>query len=132
MGYFQYAALYAAVGAAFNTEEEAQQTQSLMSLILVPSMLLMFPVMASPDAKFAVIVSLIPVFSPVLFFTRMTVRCRRVADRAVSRADAGQYFRDCSLRRGGLPGGHPDVWQEADARGHLALVEAGIAAADGL
>ncbi|HPW55986.1 MAG: ABC transporter permease [Thermoanaerobaculaceae bacterium] len=74
MGYFQYAALYAAVGAAFNTEEEAQQTQSLMSLILVPSMLLMFPVMASPDAKFAVIVSLIPVFSPVLFFTRMTVQ----------------------------------------------------------
>ena len=43
-----------------------------MSLILVPSMLLMFPVMASPDA-FAVIV-LIPVFSPVLFFTRMTVQ----------------------------------------------------------
>lgn len=74
MGYFQYAALYAAVGAAFNTEEEAQQTQSLMSLILVPSMVLMFPVMASPDATFAVVVSLVPIFSPVLFFTRMTVQ----------------------------------------------------------
>lgn len=74
MGYFQYAALYAAVGAAFNTEEEAQQTQSLMSLLLVPSMVLMFPVMASPDATFSVVVSLIPVFSPVLFFTRMTVQ----------------------------------------------------------
>lgn len=74
MGYFQYAALYAAVGAAFNTEEEAQQTQSLMSLLLVPSMVLMFPVMASPDSTFAVIVSLVPVFAPVLFFTRMTVQ----------------------------------------------------------
>lgn len=74
LGYFQYAALYAAVGAAFNTEEEAQQTQSLMSLLLVPSMVLMFPVMASPDATFSVVVSLIPVFSPVLFFTRMTVQ----------------------------------------------------------
>lgn len=74
MGYFQYAALYAAVGAAFNTEEEAQQTQSLMSLLLVPSMVLMFPVMASPDATFSVVLSLVPVFSPVLFFTRMTVQ----------------------------------------------------------
>ncbi|MGV8041866.1 MAG: ABC transporter permease [Thermoanaerobaculaceae bacterium] len=74
MGYFQYAALYAAVGAAFNTEEEAQQTQSLMSLLLVPSMVLMFPVMASPDSTFAVVVSLVPVLAPVLFFTRMTVQ----------------------------------------------------------
>lgn len=74
MGYFQFAALYAAVGAAFNTEEEAQQTQGLMSLLLVPSMVLMFPVMASPDSVFSVVLSLVPLFSPVLFFTRMTVQ----------------------------------------------------------
>ncbi|HPC84766.1 MAG TPA: ABC transporter permease [Thermoanaerobaculaceae bacterium] len=74
LGYFQYAGLYAAVGSAFNTEEEAQQTQTLLSLVLVPSMVLMFPVMANPDATFSVILSLVPVFAPVLFFTRMTVQ----------------------------------------------------------
>ena len=74
LGYFQYAACYAAVGAAFNTEEEAQQMQMLVSMVLALSFVLMFPVMANPDAPWSVALSLIPIFSPVLFFLRMTIQ----------------------------------------------------------
>ncbi len=74
LGYFQFAACYAAVGAAFNTEEEAQQMQTVVSLVLGLSFVLMFPVMANPDAPVSVVLSLIPIFSPVLFFMRMTIQ----------------------------------------------------------
>ncbi|MDD5565235.1 MAG: ABC transporter permease [Thermoanaerobaculaceae bacterium] len=74
LGYFQVAACYAAVGAAFNTEEEAQQMQTVVSLVLGLSFVLMFPVMANPDAPVSVVLSLIPIFSPVLFFMRMTIQ----------------------------------------------------------
>jgi ABC-2 type transport system permease protein len=74
LGYFQFAACYAAVGAAFNTEEEAQQMQTVASLVLGLSFVLMFPVMANPDAPVSVVLSLIPIFSPVLFFMRMTIQ----------------------------------------------------------
>ncbi len=74
LGYFQFAACYAAVGAAFNTEEEAQQMQTVISIVLALSFVLMFPVMANPDAPWSVVLSLIPIFSPVLFFMRMTIQ----------------------------------------------------------
>ncbi|HQT94573.1 MAG TPA: ABC transporter permease [Thermoanaerobaculaceae bacterium] len=74
LGYFQYAACYAALGAAFNTEEEAQQMQTVISMVLALSFVLMFPVMANPDAPVSVVLSLIPIFSPVLFFMRMTIQ----------------------------------------------------------
>jgi ABC-2 type transport system permease protein len=74
LGFLQYSAFYAAVGAAFNTEEEAQQMQTVASLVLATSFVLMFPVMANPDATVSVVLSLIPIFSPMLFFLRMTIQ----------------------------------------------------------
>jgi ABC-2 type transport system permease protein len=74
LGFLQYSAFYAAVGAAFNTEEEAQQMQTVASLVLATSFVLMFPVMANPDSTVSVVLSLIPIFAPVLFFLRMTIQ----------------------------------------------------------
>lgn len=69
-GYFIYAALYAAVGAMCNSDEEAQQAQfPLMLLILVPVFALM-GVIESPNAPVSVALSLIPFFSPFLMFAR--------------------------------------------------------------
>jgi ABC-2 type transport system permease protein len=73
LGYFLYATVYAAVGAAFNTEEEAHQLQSVLSIAMAVPFVLMFPVLASPDATSSVVLSLIPFFAPMLFFLRMTV-----------------------------------------------------------
>ena len=74
LGYLLYSAFYAAVGAAFNTEEEAQQMQMTVSLVLGTSFVLMFPVMANPDSPLSVVLSLVPVFAPILFFLRMTIQ----------------------------------------------------------
>jgi ABC-2 type transport system permease protein len=74
LGYLLYSAFYAAVGAAFNTEEEAQQMQMVVSLVLGTSFVLMFPVMANPDSTVSVLLSLVPIFAPILFFLRMTIQ----------------------------------------------------------
>jgi ABC-2 type transport system permease protein len=74
LGFLQYSAVYAAVGAAFNTEEEAQQMQTVVSLVLGLSFVLMFPVMANPDSTVSVVLSLVPIFAPMLFFLRMTIQ----------------------------------------------------------
>jgi ABC-2 type transport system permease protein len=74
LGYFQWASFYAAIGAAFNTEEEAQQMQTVGSLIMAMPLVMMFPVLANPDSTLSVVLSLIPLFAPVLFFLRMTVQ----------------------------------------------------------
>jgi len=74
LGYFQFASFYAAVGAAFNTEEEAQQMQTVMGLMMALPIVMIFPVMANPDSTLAVVLSLVPLFAPVLFFMRMTVQ----------------------------------------------------------
>jgi ABC-2 type transport system permease protein len=74
LGYFLFSTFYAAVGAAFNTEEEAQQLQTLVSLFIALPMALMFVVLDSPDSTLSVILSLFPPFAPMLFFVRMTVQ----------------------------------------------------------
>ncbi len=74
LGFLQYSAVYAAVGAAFNTEEEAQQMQTVVSLVLGLSFVLMFPVMANPDSTVSVVLSMVPLFAPMLFFLRMTIQ----------------------------------------------------------
>lgn len=72
-GYFLFATLYAAVGAAFNSEEEAQQMQTVLSMFLAIPFALMFVILNDPDAPLSVVLSLVPFFSPMLFFLRMTV-----------------------------------------------------------
>lgn len=72
-GYFLFATVNAAIGAAFNSEEEAQQMQSVIFLFLAIPLVLMFVILNDPDAPISVILSLLPFFSPMLFFLRMTV-----------------------------------------------------------
>jgi ABC-2 type transport system permease protein len=69
-----YSTLYAALGAAFNSEEEAQQMQSVAGWIIGLPFVLMFPVINDPDSTLAVVFSLIPFFAPVLFFLRISVQ----------------------------------------------------------
>jgi ABC-2 type transport system permease protein len=74
LGYFQFASFYAAIGAAFNTEEEAQQMQTVVGMVMAIPMVMMFPVLANPDSTLSVVLSLVPLFAPMLFFMRMTVQ----------------------------------------------------------
>jgi ABC-2 type transport system permease protein len=72
LGYFLYGALYAAVGSAVNTPQEAQ---SLAFPVMMPLVLgfVFFPVvLGSPDSVFSTVLSLIPFFTPMLMFLRIT------------------------------------------------------------
>ncbi len=73
LGYFLYAALYAAVGASVNTIQEAQ---NLLFPVLTPLIAAMvcFPiVLRNPDSTLSVTLSLIPFFTPILMFLRISV-----------------------------------------------------------
>jgi len=72
-GYFLYAAVYSAVGAMCSTEEEAQQAQFPVMIFLVAPVILLVPTLENPDAPLAVIMSMIPLFSPVLLYARAGV-----------------------------------------------------------
>lgn len=72
LGYFLYGSLYMAVGASVNTVQEAQ---SLAFPVMMPLILgfVFFPVvLGSPDSALSVTLSLIPFFTPLLMFLRLT------------------------------------------------------------
>ena len=74
LGYFLYAAFYAAIGSAFNNVQEAQQLASVAVIFLVAPMMLFVVVINDPDGAFAVVSSLIPPFTPLLMLLRIAVK----------------------------------------------------------
>ncbi|MCZ7652699.1 MAG: ABC transporter permease [Thermoanaerobaculia bacterium] len=74
LGYFFFATLYAAIGAASNNLQEAQQFAGVVVIFLVAPVLLMMPVINDPDSVLAVVVSLIPPFTPLLMMLRIAVK----------------------------------------------------------
>ncbi len=73
LGYLIYVCIYAVGGAISNSEKEAQQILGpLMIVIMIPWFLAM-PIIQSPDSKLAVVLSLVPVFTPITMFIRVLV-----------------------------------------------------------
>jgi len=72
LGYFLYGALYAAVGSAVNTQQEAQSLAFPVMMPLVVGFVFFPAVLSSPDSPLAVVLSLIPFFTPMLMFLRIT------------------------------------------------------------
>ncbi len=71
LGYFLYAALYAGLGSMVNSSSEAQNVQWPVMMLIVLAFLLMFAIIKAPDSSLAVILSLIPFFTPLLMFMRI-------------------------------------------------------------
>jgi ABC-2 type transport system permease protein len=74
LGFFLYASFYAAIGAASNSIQEAQQFAFMGILLLLISFTFFFPVINDPDSTVAVVFSLIPAFTPVLMMLRVVVK----------------------------------------------------------
>lgn len=73
LGYLIYVCIYAVGGAISNSEKEAQQVLApLIMFIMVPWFLAM-PILQSPESKLAVVLSLVPVFTPITMFMRIVV-----------------------------------------------------------
>jgi len=73
LGFLLYGTLYAGIGAAFDTEQEAQNFQGVITMFLVVPLVLMMYILNQPDAPVSVALSLFPFFTPMLMFLRMTL-----------------------------------------------------------
>jgi ABC-2 type transport system permease protein len=73
LGYFMFTALFAAVGAVCNSEQEAQNLQAPVIMCLVIPMIATFFFVTNPDSTIALVVSLIPLFTPMVMFMRISV-----------------------------------------------------------
>lgn len=74
LGYFLYSTFYAMVGAMVSSEEDGQQAQMPITLLLVLPYILSSFVLSKPDGAIATVLSMIPFFSPILMFMRITVQ----------------------------------------------------------
>lgn len=73
LGYFLYATFYAAVGSMVNSEKEAQQLVMPITMFLVLPLLLLIFIIRSPDSSLSVILSIFPLFAPILMMLRVSV-----------------------------------------------------------
>jgi len=74
LGYFLYATIYAGIGSMFNSDEDAQQMVSVATLLLVVPMTLLLPVIKNPNGPLATSLSLVPFFTPILMYLRITIQ----------------------------------------------------------
>ena len=74
LGYFLYASLYAAIGAAASNEQDAQQMQLPATLPLVTSFILFNVILRDPNSTMSVVLSEIPFFTPILMLLRISIQ----------------------------------------------------------
>jgi ABC-2 type transport system permease protein len=84
LGYFLYGAMYAAVGAAVNSTQEAQSLVFPVMLPLMTAMMVFPAVLRSPDSTMSTAMSLIPFWTPLLMFLRITTLMPPVWEIALS------------------------------------------------
>ena len=73
LGYLLYSAIFAGVGAIFNSIDEAQQWNFVVILPLIAASAMILPVATSSDSLISVTASLFPFCSPILMFERLAV-----------------------------------------------------------
>jgi ABC-2 type transport system permease protein len=72
-GFMVYSSFYAALGAAFNNLQEAQQMAGMMNFLLAIPAIVMPMVINSPSSATSTVMSLIPLFTPLLMPLRIFV-----------------------------------------------------------
>jgi ABC-2 type transport system permease protein len=70
LGFFFYASLYAAIGSMCNTQQEAQQTATPVTMLVVAGMILMFGLVNDPNSTLARVVTFIPFFTALVLPVR--------------------------------------------------------------
>jgi ABC-2 type transport system permease protein len=73
LGFLAYATLYAGIGASFNNLQEAQQAAGIAMVFVIIPVTVMYPVINDPNSTMATVLSLIPMFTPLLMPLRIAV-----------------------------------------------------------
>ena len=89
LGYFLYAAMFAAVAAMSNSEAEARQAQMPVVMLLVIPTILMVGILQQPDGGMAVALSLVPFTSPIAMPVRWAAATVPLGEIAASLAMLG-------------------------------------------
>ncbi len=73
LAFYSYSALYAGVGSLLQKPEEVQQYSFVLTLPFIVAYILAFVALNNPDAPFVTWGSMIPLVSPMLMFTRISL-----------------------------------------------------------
>jgi ABC-2 type transport system permease protein len=73
IGFFLFAAAYAAVGAMCNTMQEAQQASTVLTLIVAVGFISVFSLLNEPNGTLARTLSMIPFFAPIVMPVRYSL-----------------------------------------------------------
>jgi ABC-2 type transport system permease protein len=73
LGFLLYASLFTVVGSICSSEQDAQQLQGLVTLPMVIPILILMVIVQSPNSSLAVVMSLIPFFTPMVMLGRIVV-----------------------------------------------------------
>ena len=84
LGYFLYAAMYAAIGAMCSSDQEAQQAQTPVIMLLIIPVLFVQLVANDPRGPAAVVLTLVPFSSPVLMPMRFLLGGASMGEVALS------------------------------------------------
>jgi len=84
LGFLLYSGMYAALGAAVNSDQEAQQLQFFVTMPLIIPIIIMTMVIRQPDSPAAFWLSIVPFFSPILMTVRLAMHTPPVWQIALS------------------------------------------------
>ncbi len=73
LGYLLFSAMYAAVGAISNSDQEAQNASFPITLSLIVPIILFSYIVKAPNSTLALTLSQIPFFSPIIMFARVNL-----------------------------------------------------------
>lgn len=71
LGFLLYSSLFMAAGAVCSTEQDAQQFQGLITMPMIVPIMTLFLLIQNPSSTFAVTLSLIPLFAPMMMLARI-------------------------------------------------------------
>jgi ABC-2 type transport system permease protein len=73
LGYLFYSAIAAALGAMTNSEQELQQLNMFLMLPLLVCFFMLGPLISAPDSTLARVLALIPPFTPLIMYMRVSL-----------------------------------------------------------
>jgi ABC-2 type transport system permease protein len=73
LGYLFYSAIAAALGAMTNSEQELQQLNMVLMLPLLICFFMLGPLVTAPDSTLARVLALIPPFTPLIMYMRVSL-----------------------------------------------------------
>jgi ABC-2 type transport system permease protein len=71
LGFMLFSALFMTVGSVCTTDQDAQQLQSLITLPMIVPILCLMLLLQNPNSPLAVVLSLIPLFAPMIMLARI-------------------------------------------------------------